>query len=61
MLLMPRKKTLTAIQKRYLMTIASELLGMKDVDIAIVFNTTKQNVNKTLRKKSSELLVGQMR
>ena len=55
---MPRKKTLTAIQKEYLMTIASELLGMKDVDIAVVFNTTKQNVNKILKKKFDKLLEG---
>lgn len=34
------------------MTIASQLLNMRDVDIAIVFGTTKQNVNKMLKRNS---------
>lgn len=49
---MPKTRPLISIQKGYLMTIASQLLNMRDVDIAIVFGTTKQNVNKMLKRNS---------
>lgn len=44
------KRNITSIQKFTLMTIASQMLKMSDVDIAEVFNTTKQNVGKILTK-----------
>lgn len=47
------------MQKKFLMMVASEILGMPDVAIAEVFNTTKQNVSKILKpvtkKKEKEL------
>lgn len=36
------------IQKSLLMTIARELMGLSDSDLADIFNMTRQNVHKTL-------------